>query len=75
MSNKIQDLEQEVLMCWQVTDDLSLLANETEDEDMQNKILSIMQVYDMRFRAAWATYEDVVTEYYAWKPRDVNFDE
>jgi hypothetical protein len=32
MSNKIQDLEQEVLMCWQVTDDLSLLANETEDQ-------------------------------------------
>jgi hypothetical protein len=75
MSNKIQDLEQEVLLCWQVTDDLKLLANETSEEDMQNKILGIMQVYDMRFRAVWTTYENVVEEYYAWKPREVNFDD
>ena len=75
MSNKIQDLEQEVLLCWGVTEDLKLLVNETSDEDMQNKILGIIQVYDMRFRAAWTSYEDVVSEYYAWKPREVNFDE
>lgn len=75
MSNKVQDLEQEVLLCWGITEDLKLLANETDDEEMQNKILGIIQVYDMRFRAAWTTYENVVEEYYAWKPRAVNFDE
>jgi hypothetical protein len=75
MSNNIQNLEQEVLQCWGVTEDLKLLANETDDEDMQNKILGIAQVYDMRFRAAWSTYEYVVEEYYSWKPREVNFDE
>jgi hypothetical protein len=29
----------------------------------------------MRFRKAWDTYEKVVEEYYAWKPRDFNFDD
>ena len=68
MSN-IQDLEQEVLLCWGITEDLKLLANETSDDEMQNKILGIKEAYDMRFRAAWTTYENVVAEYHTWKPK------
>ena len=79
MSNKIQDLEQEVLLCWGITDDLLLLAQEHEDNDeFCNKVLGIKNVYDMRFRKAWDTYEKVVEEYYLlnkYKPREVNFDD
>jgi hypothetical protein len=76
MSNKIQDLEQEVLRCWEVSQDLQLLAEEYEhDDDICNKVLGIKHVYEMRFNKAWNTYEKVVEEYYAWKPRDVNFDD
>lgn len=76
MSNKIQDLEQEVLRCWEVTQDLDLLAQEYEhDDDICNRVLGIKHVYDMRFNKAWNTYEKVVEEYYAWKPREVNFDD
>jgi hypothetical protein len=76
MSNKIQDLEQEVLLCWGITEDLLLLAMEHEDnDDIANKVLGLKAVYDMRFRKAWGTYEKVVEEYYAHKPREVNFDD
>lgn len=76
MSTKIQDLEQEVLRCWEVTRDLDLLAQEYEhDDDLCNRVLGIKHVYDMRFSKAWDTYEKVVEEYYAWKPREVNFDD
>jgi hypothetical protein len=75
MSN-IQDLEQEVLLCWGITEDLLLLANEhEEDGNLSMQILGIKEVYEMRFRKAWDTYEKVVEEYYAWKPREVNFDD
>ena len=74
MSNFIQDLEQEVLRCWEVTQDLDLLAQEYEhDDDICNKVLGIKHVYDMRFNKAWDTYEKVVAEHHAWKPRAVDF--
>ena len=76
MSNKIQDLEQEVLLCWGVTEDLLLLAKEHEDNgNLSMQILGIKEVYEMRFRKTWDTYEKVTEEYYAWKPKEVNFDD
>ena len=49
MSNKIQDLEQEVLLCWGITEDLLLLAREHEDDgDLSMQILGIKEVYEMR---------------------------
>ena len=73
MSN-IQYLEQEFLRCWEVTQDLDLLVEEYEhDDDLSNKILGIKNVYEMRFSKAWNTYEKVVAEHYAWKPRAVDF--
>ena len=78
MSN-IQDLEQEFMRCWDVSQDLDLLAQEYKhDDDLWNKILGIKNVYEMRFSKAWDTYEKVVAEHYGLKkhkPREVNFDE
>jgi len=75
MSN-IQDLEQEFMRCWDVSQDLDLLAQEYKhDDDLWNKILGIKNVYEMRFSKAWGTYEKVVEEHYRWKPRAVNFDD
>jgi len=74
MSN-IQDLEQEVLRCWEVTKDLKLLADVVNDgSDHTETVKGIAEVYELRFEKAWDTYEKVVDEYYAWKPREVNFD-
>ena len=65
----IQDLEQEVLRCWEVTQDLDLLAREYEhDGTISSRLLGIKEVYDMRFNKAWVTYEQLVAEHY--KQRD-----
>lgn len=64
MSN-IQDLEQEVLRCWEVTQDLALLAERVNDgSDYTDMVKGIAETYELRFSKAWDTYEKVVTEYY-----------
>jgi hypothetical protein len=75
MSN-IQDLEQEFLRCWEVSQDLDLLAEEYEhDGELSMKVLGIKNVYEMRFSKAYNTYEKLVKEHYTWKLREVNFDD
>jgi hypothetical protein len=66
--NKIQDMEQQLLRCWEITEDLWLVANEHEDnDDISNKVLGLKHVYEMRFNKLWDLYEETVTEYYAMR--------
>jgi len=75
MSKKIQDLEQELLRCWEVTLDLKLLAEIVNDgSNNTDTVNGLAEVYELRFNKAWDTFEKVAEEYYAWKPREVNFD-
>lgn len=76
----IQDLEQEVLRCWEVTQDLQLLAEVVNDgSDHTETVKGIKEVYDLRFEKAWKTYETLVDEHYNLRKRndarDVNFDD
>jgi len=76
----LQDLEQEVLRCWEVTQDLKLLAEVVNDgTDHTDTVNGIIEVYELRFDKAWKTYEYLVDEYYKLRKRtetrDVNFDE
>lgn len=76
----IQDLEQEVLRCWGVTQDLKLLAEVVNDgSDHTDTVKGIAEVYELRFEKAWKTYEQLVDEYYSLRKRtesrDVNFDD
>lgn len=76
MSNKIQDLEQEVLRCWEITQDLNLLAEVVNDgSDHTDTVKGIKEVYELRFEKAWATYEEVVKEYYEMNQRKGNSDD
>jgi hypothetical protein len=78
MSN-IQDLEQEFMRCWEVTQDLKLLAEVVSDgSDHKDTVNGIAEVYELRFSKAWDTYEKVVEEHYLLKqfqPREVDFDD
>jgi hypothetical protein len=66
--NKIQDMEQQLLRCWEITEDLWLVANEHEDnDDISNKVLGLKHVYEMRFNKLWDLYEETVSEYYAMR--------
>ena len=61
----IQDLEQEVLRCWEVTKDLKLLADVVNDgSDHTETVKGIAEVYELRFEKAWNTYERLVSDYY-----------
>jgi len=69
----IQDLEQEVLRCWEITQDLDLLVEEYEhDDDLCNRLLGIKHVYEMRFNKAWTTYEKLVHDYYQQRKENNN---
>ena len=67
MSKDRFDLEQEIMSCWGVVDDLKRLLNECEAiEDpkvadrVQNIVLGLEHVYDMRFQELWNTFEYLV---------------
>jgi hypothetical protein len=64
MSN-IQDLEQQIFKCQEITEDLWLVASEHEDNnDISNKVLGLMHVYTMRFNKLWNLYEKSIADYY-----------
>ena len=53
------DLEQQILDCWKVTDDLQLLLD-AEASDPSYEALKIM--YQHRFEKLWDTFEKLVAE-------------
>ena len=63
------DLEQRIMQCWQVVDDLDVLfANvmnadspSTHDE-IANVLLGMKQLYDMKFYTLMSTYEKYIKE-------------
>lgn len=62
------DLEQQIVDCWQVTNDLGALFEEvceTEwgklDQDMvSNILLGLQQLYDIRFKKLFSSFEALV---------------
>ena len=62
---KWYDMEQCILKCWEITDDLQLVAEAHEDNDeICNKILGLKYVYEMRLNKLWTTYEEALKERY-----------
>ena len=62
------DLEQEIMNCWHVVDDISMLTKRyldgpqmTEDE-VANVLIGIESIYKMRFESLFNTFEDLVTD-------------
>jgi hypothetical protein len=62
---KMFDIEEAILKCWEISEDLTLVAHEHEDSDeISNKVLGIKHVYEMRFNHLWECYEQALKEYY-----------
>lgn len=55
------DLEQEILKCWNVTDDIKLVLNmmdrEHTEDDLTNALIGIMTIYNQRFEILFETFE------------------
>ena len=53
------DLEQEILDCWKLTDDIKLLAKRSADvEDFQ----ALSKVYEHKFTQLWETFEFMIAD-------------
>lgn len=76
MSDKIFDLEQEIMQAWNVVDDIDMLytyfgddpmfaglSAKAEDE-MMNLLLGVKSMYALKFEKLFKTFEDVTREYH-----------
>lgn len=53
------DLEEQILDCWKITDDIPMLeAQGANSADMT----SLACVYEYKFKRLWATFEQMVAE-------------
>ena len=64
MKNRF-DLEQELLDCWKVTDDVKLLYDKVMNDGMTtdevaNVLLGLVSLYELKFGRCWETFEDCV---------------
>jgi hypothetical protein len=57
------DLEQNIMQCWNVTDDIQLMLDHWDklDEDQRlNYLIGLKQMYHMKFETTWDTFEKCV---------------
>jgi hypothetical protein len=56
------DLEQEIMRCWNVTEDIqNLLASEDLTTDQQqNYLLGLATIYEVKFQKLWDVFEKCV---------------
>jgi hypothetical protein len=65
---KMFDVEEQILKCWEINEDLTLIAEAYEhNDDICNKVLGLKHVYEMRFDKLWRNYEDALEEMYKLK--------
>ena len=53
------DLEQQLLECWKLTDDIKLLA---ERDAPSTVFVALASVYEFKFEQLWQTFENLVKE-------------
>jgi hypothetical protein len=49
------DLEQQILDCWKITDDLKLVAEKGE-----HAVEAVATLYELKFEQLWSTFETMV---------------
>lgn len=62
---KAYDLEQQIMECWHITDDVSVLTEEILEGDLtKDKIVNVLtgieQLYAIRFNKLFRTYEQLL---------------
>jgi len=59
------DLEQGIMDCWKVTDDIKLFYDNLEnmDEDRRmNYMLGLMEMYGLKFEKLWNIFEQLIQD-------------
>lgn len=66
----MQELEQKILSCWQITDDLDEVFSyfyeeeKIDNDKLANILLGLKEVYNIKFENTFNTYEQALKEYY-----------
>ena len=78
MTDKMQDLEQHIMECWKLVDDVKLLYEQVMNKDLHkdqdrlaNALLGLHILYEMKFERAFKTYEEVLKQHYKETANDV----
>jgi hypothetical protein len=61
------DLEQQIMECWHITDDIKIVSEEIIEGDLSkdqisNVLLGLEQLYVLRFNKLFRTYEQLLAE-------------
>ena len=59
------DLEQEIMKCWKITEDIELLYynfDQLDEDQRMNFLLGLKELYELRFQKLWNTFEDCVSK-------------
>lgn len=66
------DLEQSIMGCWNIIEDLKILQRgvvdkSISDDDTANILIGIEKLYQLKFEQCFETFEDFLKEYYTIK--------
>lgn len=79
MSNSIFDLEQQLMDCWRVIEDIDLVTKHFVDDPdwegmdpkvsdaIMNKYFAIKELYELKFQQQWSTFEAVCKQYHQYR--------
>ena len=61
------DLEQGIMKCWNITDDIdmlceSVLENEMSQDDISNVLIGLKALYDIKFDKLFRQFEELVRQ-------------
>lgn len=61
------DLEQNIMKCWNITDDINLvyknvMESDMSNDDIANALLGLKTLYDMRFEELFNNFETMIHE-------------
>ena len=69
--DKMYELEQHIMECWQLVDDVNLLCKEVMDNDLHNDqdklanaLLGLHTIYQIKFEHTFKTYEETLKQYF-----------
>lgn len=81
MNSKIFELEQQILQCWNMTDDIDLITKHFIDspewgdgdfspkacDALMNKYFGLKEVYELKFDQMFRTFKEVCEEYHKYR--------
>lgn len=57
------DLEQNIMQCWNITDDIQLyldMYDDMDEDQRMNYLIGLKQMYQMKFERLWSNFEGCV---------------